>query len=332
MRSKGQLRRSTSTKKLFIKEHLTARNNAIFYQARTARRYKIFHNVWTENGRVWATQSEMSAPELLRDAEVIEASIERAIGEGIEPTEFLRDDPPDLPPHVKHDRNIGAGRSRLSKESYVNPTEYRYRKKPVFENRAHNQWQESHRREYQPQEPKRQQQRQQPPADPHYWQQQQQQHRHFRPDHRSTGPRSNPSQHTYSQPDERAHNQQWINYETQYRPGYQDHYYPSQRQNFEHSTQGAHYHHNQEGAFLGHYQQPPNQHQYANQVQNASYANATSGQAHMNVHSISSFPSLGAERQPADPTGYPPRHRHLQQQYSVPVENRFSIFEDYPDY
>ena len=51
IKRKGQLRGS----RIFVKEHLTSKNNHIFYLARNARRYGIYHHVWSDNGRVWAS-------------------------------------------------------------------------------------------------------------------------------------------------------------------------------------------------------------------------------------------------------------------------------------
>ena len=108
MKAKGQLRRNKS--KIFVKEHLTPKNNNIFYKAREAKCYRIFSHVWSESGRIWATHNANDSPILLRDHEVIAAEIERAIGEGIEPMESEDDKNP--PPHhhlpIQHAKEIKA--------------------------------------------------------------------------------------------------------------------------------------------------------------------------------------------------------------------------------
>ena len=69
LKRKGQLRKS----KIYLKEHLTTRNNKIFYQARQARDYDICHHVWTDNERVWAIMNEGDKPIILDDLDSLKA-------------------------------------------------------------------------------------------------------------------------------------------------------------------------------------------------------------------------------------------------------------------
>ncbi len=105
MRIKGQFRRKKT--KIYIKEHLTPVNSEIFYKARTAKKYKIFHQVWTDAGRVWATINPDDKPIPLRNAEIIESEIDKAIGDGVEPLLANNEEYPPRPEeemeHEEHD-------------------------------------------------------------------------------------------------------------------------------------------------------------------------------------------------------------------------------------
>ena len=87
LKRKGQLRGSH----VFVKEHLMAKNSAIFYQARRARDFYLLFNVWTENGRVWATPTENANPILLTNADEIEDKVKKAIADGVIPRQRERD-------------------------------------------------------------------------------------------------------------------------------------------------------------------------------------------------------------------------------------------------
>ena len=64
MKRKGQLQRS----KIYLKEHLTMKNNHIFYLVHQARDYGAFAHVWTENCQVWADVREDDKLQLLSNA------------------------------------------------------------------------------------------------------------------------------------------------------------------------------------------------------------------------------------------------------------------------
>ena len=122
MKSKSQLRRNKS--KIFVKEHLTPRNNNIFYTARDAKRYKIFHHVWTDAGRIWATVTENGQPLLLRDKDVIQSEIEAAIGKGIEPVAKMEAEPEERPPRA-------AGSAQNSQDGPPNAGHLPNRDQPI---------------------------------------------------------------------------------------------------------------------------------------------------------------------------------------------------------
>ena len=58
-------------------------------------------------------------------------SIERAIGEGMEATEFVRDDPPALPSHVKHDQRSNFDRPRSPQAGFPRGGHLAYQNRPV---------------------------------------------------------------------------------------------------------------------------------------------------------------------------------------------------------
>ena len=62
MRLKGRLCNTD----LYIKEHLTAKNNSIFFHCRTAKKMKVINHTWTDTGRVYVTEKYGDAPKLMK--------------------------------------------------------------------------------------------------------------------------------------------------------------------------------------------------------------------------------------------------------------------------
>ena len=98
LKKKGQLRKS----KIYLKEHLTTKNNKIFYQARQARDYNLINHVWTDNGRVWATMKEGEDPILLTDVDFLEGMVNEAIvGGAVKRDKSVQQPPPRKPPRTR---------------------------------------------------------------------------------------------------------------------------------------------------------------------------------------------------------------------------------------
>ena len=67
LRNKGALKPT----KIFVKEHLTPRQSAIFYQARIAKRNGLIHNCWTGDGLVYGCHTAKSPGVRISNLELI---------------------------------------------------------------------------------------------------------------------------------------------------------------------------------------------------------------------------------------------------------------------
>ena len=81
LKKEGQLKRS----QIFVKEFLTAKNNAVYYLASKSRSFKILHRIWTDNGRIWAVETPERQPILLKDPNYLISAIDAAIAAGVKP-------------------------------------------------------------------------------------------------------------------------------------------------------------------------------------------------------------------------------------------------------